>query len=640
MAKQTLDYAPKPPAAPSGLTNFTLGGAALALAVVMTVMLSLEKIGSIALPGCGPKSACAMAQSSAWGRVPLGSLELPVSFLGLGYFSGMLAAWALGRGRLTGGLRAFALLAAGVSLLYLGVIISQGHYCPYCITAHIANFIFVAAALRAPKSPTASPIPIAALAALFLATNGGMMAARAGAKQKQDQKQEGELAGSIKEMEARNNQKSSDRVGATLSAQPGATEKKKPWTGPFTGRHLEGPAKAPIRIVIYTDYQCPDCYRVEKDIESVLARRKDVSLSMKHFPFNQECNPSTSITLHGGACFAAKIAEVAGLLQGNEGFWRMHHALFARQGAGDPRAQGAFTSRDEYVQFVQRQGFDITQFDQLMNDPATKATIDGWIASESAEAVALGLFYTPMVFINGVELKGIMAPQAVSRAVDALAATNPPAKGPEDDDPPLAAERYVADWRESPLQNVPEDAMTFAKGPADAKFRVFVIGDYQEPITAELLGELDRLIGKRTDVRFAYRSFPFDRTCNTTLPPNLPAQSIFPHGCEAARAAKAAGKLAGVEGYWKMHDYLWKAKAGKVELSWALAAEAIGISPPALEAAMADPAVAAAVTTDINATRPYIPKGIPTLYVNGRWVPRYKLEGAKILDKIIEEAGK
>jgi hypothetical protein len=30
-----------------------------------------------------------------------------------------------------------------------------------------------------------------------------------------------------------------------------------------------------------------------------------------------------------------------------------------------------------------------------------------------------------MVFINGVELKGVFAPEAVSRAVDALAATNP-----------------------------------------------------------------------------------------------------------------------------------------------------------------------------------------------------------------------
>ena len=29
---------------------------------------------------------------------------------------------------------------------------------------------------------------------------------------------------------------------------------------------------------------------------------------------------------------------------------------------------------------------------------------------------------------------------------------------------------------------------------------------------------------------------------------------------------------------------------------------------------------------------------IPTLYINGKWVPRWKLEGANILERLIEAA--
>ena len=71
-----------------------------------------------------------MAQNSAWGRVPLGSMELPVSFIGLGYFAGMLAAWLISRGRLPAVLRGVAGFGAGISVLYLSVIVSQGHLLP------------------------------------------------------------------------------------------------------------------------------------------------------------------------------------------------------------------------------------------------------------------------------------------------------------------------------------------------------------------------------------------------------------------------------------------------------------------------------------------------------------------------------
>ena len=111
-------------------------------------------------------------------------------------------------------------------------------------------------------------------------------------------------------------------AGTKTRKQPAPADKSdKPWTGPFTGRYRQGPEKAVYRIVLYTDYQCPDCFKVEDDIVQLMKTRSDISLSTKHFPFDKDCNPNMSMTLHGGACLAASMAEAAGLLNGNDGFW-------------------------------------------------------------------------------------------------------------------------------------------------------------------------------------------------------------------------------------------------------------------------------------------------------------------------------
>ena len=646
MSKSTADKkrlqnspASLPAPASKNFRRAVVGFVALDLAVIMTGMLVLEKMGSISLPGCGPQSACALAQNSAWGRVPLGSFELPVSFIGLGYFAGMLAAWLISRGRLPALLRGIAAFGGGVSVLYMGVIVSQGHYCPYCIATHLANFVFVGAIFNSPAAGIATLPPLATAVGIFLAVNIGAMAVKGKSEATQAQKQENLLQESVKEIAAQAG--STGRTGSTNTQQPATPDKSdKPWKGHFTGRYRQGPEKAVYRIVLYTDYQCPDCFRVEDDIVQLMKTRNDISLSAKQFPFNKDCNPAMTSTLHGGACWAAQMAEAAGLLGGNDGFWAMHHALFERQ-RHSGKMQGAFATREEYIQFVNAMGYpDVTAFEQVMQDPRIKQ----WISSDCEEASALGLYYTPMVFINGVELKGVFAPQAVSRAIAALDANKPPAKGPEDDNPPLAPERHVSDWRENSVSRMPVDAMTFGKGPENAKIRVAIIGDYQEAGSIEALREISRLTAGRSDVRIDFRVYPFLRECNPSLPPPIPNQRDipqFPMSCIAARAAKAAGSLGGPDAFWKMHEWLIANSAAVSNETVQQAAAAIGIEVPTFQAAMANPQVQAAIATDANSVRNLLFKsGIPTIRINDKVIPRWKLKGDNILERIFKELDK
>jgi len=69
------------------------------------------------------------------------------------------------------------------------------------------------------------------------------------------------------------------------------------------------------------------------------------------------------------------------------------------------------------------------------------------------------------------------------------------------------------------------------------------------------------------------------------------------------------------------------------------AAGEIGLDPAAVVAAMNSPEVIAAVGQDISGGAGMVINGqIPTLYINGKWVPRWKLEGANILERLIEAA--
>ena len=197
----------------------------------------------------------------------------------------------------------------------------------------------------------------------------------------------------------------------------------------------------------------------------------------------------------------------------------------------------------------------------------------------------------------------------------------------------MAAQKYIDDWAKAQRRQIVPKANTWVIGPQDAAVQIVVWSDYQEPLTVELDRLIKQQIASGRDIRYEYRQYPFDRTCNSAV-----NQTLRPFGCMAARAAEAAGAIGGNEAYWKMHDWLL---AHQVPLNDSLlreAAGAAGIDPAAFLAKMNEPAIAAIVSTDAQIGRPYIMQGIPTLYVNDRWVPRWKLNDEPIFERIIQAA--
>ena len=592
--------------------HFWLGLAFLAVATAASWVLAADHLRLFKPPGCGDGSPCDLAAQSAFGTVPL--LGWPTSFVGMAYFLSLAAAWTVARrsaaGQFPAAFRNLVRAGAGMSVIFLVAMIAGGYACLYCIAAHAGNFLFLVVMETVARTPAAgttgsagAAITTRTLAAWGLGAFAVVTALEIGLNAYTMSRRGEILLTSIKQITETSRQQA-----------------EQPPREPFIGRYLVGPARAPIRLVIISDYQCPDCRNIEAEVRQIMSRRSDVSVSAKHYPFCMDCNPRVGRTLHANACWAARAAETAGILYGNEGFWQMHYWLFDRQ--------GSFVDAELHA-ILDEWGYDRSEFTHLMQSDRTVELVQ----QDIEQAVGLGLYTTPMIFINGVELRGWDVPNALTRAVEALAATNPPAGDATQDRPQTADEKYVDDWRKQPILPMPPDAREWSIGPPDAAVEIVNWGDYQEPFTAKADAQLRAMVASRGDTRYTFRHYPINKPCNPAT-----TADFHPLACRAAQAAEAAGALGGNDTYWAMHVWLMTNLKTFSDETLALAAVDMGLDPDALFAEMQTTEIAKEIARDATLGGRLGLRAVPFIFVNGRHLARWNKPG--ILDAVLGEASR
>jgi protein-disulfide isomerase len=143
----------------------------------------------------------------------------------------------------------------------------------------------------------------------------------------------------------------------------------------------KGPKSAALDVVIFSDFQCPFCSRVEptlKQMEKEYAGK--VRFTWKNYP----------LPFHNNAMPAAEAAMAAGA-QGK--FWEMHDKLFANQTA---------LERPALEKYAQELGLNMAKFKADLDANKYKDVID----AEQKEGTAVGVTGTPAVFINGRKIAG------------------------------------------------------------------------------------------------------------------------------------------------------------------------------------------------------------------------------------------
>ena len=565
----------------------------LAIATGAALALALRHVLTFALPGCGFESGCERAFASAWAKLP--ALEWPVAFLGLSWFAALLLAWLCTSGAWPRALTWITRVGALASLAFLTVMLVDGAFCAYCAVVHACNLAFLVVSERR-SGGMASLAPLGAFAGVFVVSSAGLWAWREQQSEAVLAREERELARTQRELRA------------------GGARK------PFTGRQRLGPEDAPIRIVVFSDYECRDCALIEQQLALLMERRDDVSLSVKHFPLCRDCNTKArelGLDPHPNACKAARAAEAAGIVAGSEGFWRMHRWLFERAGVFDERELAAGL---ELLDLPQESFF------AAMHGSETQALVE----ADVAEALELGINSTPLIYLNGVELRGWKAPDAIARAVGELALHQPAPASAERDAPPLALEKFLEDWRSQPELSIPPAARDAARPAGSPRPQVVLFGDYLD----ENSRELDRRVRAAIEslgATYSFRAYPMDAACG----PGLPGKN--PGACLAARAAEAAWTCGGDEAFARMHAWLMEERRAGLAAFFESEAVRQGLDGAAFARALGSPATLERIRSDVERARALDVKSIPALFVGGRLVPRWKLEGERVPELAIEE---
>lgn len=507
--------------------------AAAAVAAAVSGVLVGQYFTGTSLPGCGINSACAALTSGRWGAVA----GWPVSFFGLAYFCAIMCGLVAGGHSLPPLWKWIVRVGAMVSVFFVVVMLVERHYCIYCLAAHCANGVLWLAVERTKSEPSERGwLALSGVGTTFCMT----MLLLGGGRYFQLRQQSAQAARALNDSTSRivENAKLSERL--VQSAPDEGLGQIQPST--FLGRFRLGPEVASLRLVAWVDYQCDFCRSIEREIQAVLANYDSVSFSVRHFPLCSDCNHAAPGRVHPQACRAAQAAKAAGLLDGNEGFWRMHDWLVAHgEDFTDTRLSAALPAL----------GFSNTQdfFATMESDQ-----VDERLQADIADAEALGVERTPFVFVNGVELRGLATVEAFREAVVKLIEQQLPARSGEADKPMGGEEKFFEMWASSILVPMPPSTDNWSIGPDSAEVRIDLFADHASARSADASRLLRGAAAKNPNVRLIFWHFPLSRRFNRNLDPG--AMEDFPHSHEMSIAAEAAGRLAGAEGFWRMHEWL------------------------------------------------------------------------------------
>jgi protein-disulfide isomerase len=374
---------------------------------------------------------------------------------------------------------------------------------------------------------------------------------------------------------------------------------------------IKGPKDAPVTMIIFSEFQCPFCKRVDDTLKQVIAAYpNDVRMVWKDntLPFHPRAKP------------AATLARHAYKQKGDKGFWEAHDALFASQ----PKLED-----EDLKGIAEKIGLKWDDVKAAIDSNKYAEKLDG--SMELANDVqARG---TPHFFINGVRLSGAQPLDAFKKAIDEQLAK---AKG-------LMAkgvargkvyDELMKDAKGPPPPEKKEiaapDAQSPVKGPANAKVTIQVFSEFQCPFCKRVKPTMDEIekeyAGK---VKIVWRHMP------------LPFHADAPLASQAAQEAFAQK---GNTAFWKFHDKLFEAQGGEEGLkrpNLEKIAGELGLNMDKFKAALDSGTHKAKVDADMKIGNDAGINGTPAFVING-----YYLSGAqpaaafkKLINRALKDAG-
>ena len=164
-----------------------------------------------------------------------------------------------------------------------------------------------------------------------------------------------------------------------------------------------GDPNAPVKIIEYSDFQCPYCARFTKDTEQQLIDAY-IATGKVYFEYH-----SFGEFIGVESRRAAEAAYCAG---DQNKFWEMHDIIFANQTGENA---GDFTDK-RLTAFAGKLGLDAGKF----NDCFASGKYAAQVAKDGVDGHGAGVASTPSFLINGKLLEGAQPFSAFQTQIDAL----------------------------------------------------------------------------------------------------------------------------------------------------------------------------------------------------------------------------
>lgn len=364
-----------------------------------------------------------------------------------------------------------------------------------------------------------------------------------------------------------------------------------------------GPKQAKVTIVLWSDFECPFCARVEPTLRAIRERwPSDVRVVWKDSPLKG----------HPHARIAAAVGRAVYSARGNEAFWRYHDRLFE---AGSMSSEIIASAAAEV---------GVTGAQIAAHRPAAEQKIDESIAL----ARKLGVDGTPGMSIDGERVVGARPFEELARIVEAhlAEARALEARGV----PPEAIYGALVRAHFAPVEpkgsqidpTVWKATVGSApvRGPTDAPVTLVVFADFQCGFCKRHQATLEKLEAKwGSKLRVAFKHMPLgfhDRA--------LPASVL----AIEARAQK------GDAAFFRAHDALFAAPSLADEELLRVAAD-LGLDLAKVKAALAGLTHAPVVDDDVDQAASLGVRGTPTTFVNGRRV--VGAQSFEVFDRLVAE---
>ena len=354
-----------------------------------------------------------------------------------------------------------------------------------------------------------------------------------------------------------------------------------------------GPKDAKLTVVLFSDFQCPFCARVEPTLKQLEeAFPGQVRVTWKHQPIAQ---------IHPNAMGAALAVEAA-REQGK--FWDLHATLFENQRALDAAALPGY---------AKAAGLDVAKFEKALAAKRGEARI----AEDQRLANSVGANGTPTMFFNCRQVVGAqpfermkaIAEEELGKADKLLAGKKPDAgfyekaceanvsAAPTAAAPAPSIEAVPAAMQAADVPVRPDDPV---RGNARAPVTLVLFSDFQCPFCARVGSTLDQVrqaYGDKVRIVWKHQPLPFH-------PNALPA-------AEAAEAAREQGK------FWEMHDRLFGAQRELSPQTYERIARELGLDLKKFQAATSSGRFRARIQEDQQVAQRVGAGGTPTMFVNG-----------------------